>query len=121
MTPLKTRVLHVCSREHLRPLRDVALRRSGYEVESVSDSKSALSRAMAQSYDLVLIDVEQDAQIPHAEELCDQLRKAQPTAIVAFACNWQVSAQSQCPDDVVRTEFNPEAFVADVRKVLKPI
>jgi CheY-like chemotaxis protein len=120
MESARTKILHVCTREHLRPLRDAALRGAGYIVESASDSKKAMSLLCAESYDMVLIDVENDLQIPMAEDFCEHARKALPNSIVAFACNWQVSIHSQCPDDVVHTEFNPAAFVSGVRQLLAP-
>jgi CheY-like chemotaxis protein len=120
MSSPKTKILHLCSREHLLPLRDHALRNSGYHVDSVADSKSALTLACSAHYDMVIVDVESDAQMPRAEEFCEHIRQATPGIIVAFACNWQVSRNSQCPDEVVRTEFNPEAFVSGVRQMLKP-
>jgi hypothetical protein len=69
---------------------------------------------------MVLIDVENDLQIPHAEDFCEHMRKAHPDIVVGFACNWQVSMLSHCPDEVIRTEFNPEAFVSGVRQLMKP-
>ena len=102
------------------PLRDHALRNAGYAVESFADSKGALTRACSAHFDMVIVDVESDAQIAGAEEICEHLRKATPSAIIAFACNWQVSHTSHCPDEVIRTEFNPDAFVSGVRQMLKP-
>jgi CheY-like chemotaxis protein len=116
----KTRILHLCAREHLLPLRDHALSNAGYAVESVSDSKTALTRACSTHFDMVIIDVESDAQVPRAEEFCEHLRKALPGIIVAFACNWQVSHNSNCPDEVIHTEFNPDVFVSGIRQMLKP-
>jgi DNA-binding response OmpR family regulator len=120
MTSPKTRVLHVCQREHLRQLRDQALRGSGYQVDSAADTRQGLSLAASREYDLVLIDVESDAQVAHAEDFCEHVRKAHPEVVIGFACNWQVSQLSHCPDEVIRTEFNPEAFVSGVRTMLKP-
>jgi CheY-like chemotaxis protein len=120
MSSLKTRILHLCAREHLLPLRDHALRNAGYAVESVGDSKTALTRACSTPFDMVIIDVESDAQMTRAEEFCEHIRQALPDITVAFACNWQVSRNSQCPDEVIHTEFNPDAFVSGIRQMLKP-
>lgn len=66
-------------------------------------------------YDLVLIDVEGEQGIGEAEQLCSEIKTAQHTQKVAFVCNWRVASLTDCPDEIVRTEFDPEAFVAGVR------
>jgi DNA-binding response OmpR family regulator len=111
-------ILHVCTREHLRPLRDQVLRISGYVVDSAGDTQEGLSKALARSYDMVLIDVESDQQVSSAEKLCGDIKKVQEEVLIAFACNWRVSIDSDCPDDIIRTEFNPEAFIAGVRQLM---
>ena len=69
-------------------------------------------------YDLVLIDVEGDTAIHDAEHLCSEIKTAQPEQIVAFVCNWRVAIQTDCPDEILRTEFNPQAFVDGVRDMI---
>jgi DNA-binding response OmpR family regulator len=102
----------------LRPLRDQILRVSGYDVDSTLSSSEAVSMFSDQSYELVLIDVEGEHGIPDAEQLCSEIKAARHEQLVAFVCNWRVAVLTDCPDDIVRTEFNPEAFVAGVRKIL---
>ena len=108
-------ILHFCKREMLRPLRDQILRISGYHVDSSLSAAEALSMFSASTYDLVLVDVEGEHGIPEAEHLCAEIKTASPDQLVAFVCNWRVASQTDCPDEIVRTEFNPEAFVAGVR------
>ena len=69
----------------------------------------------ARPYDLVLIDVEGEPGIPEAELLCSEIKSAQHTQKVAFVCNWRVANLTDCPDEILRTEFDPEAFVEGVR------
>jgi hypothetical protein len=69
-------------------------------------------------YDLVLIDVEGEHGIPEAEQLCSEIKTARHEQLVAFVCNWRVAALTDCPDDIVRTEFDPAAFVKGVGDVL---
>ena len=111
-------ILHFCKREMLRPLRDQILRVSGYHVDSTLSVAEALSMFSGRSYDLVLVDVEGQHGIPEAEQLCSEIKTAQHEQLVAFVCNWRVAIMTDCPDEIVRTEFNPEAFVAGVRKIL---
>ncbi len=113
-------ILHVCKREVLRPIRDAILRLSGFEVESTCDFAEALDLFAAHPFSLVLIDVEGEEGIPNAEHLCDSIKKSHPDQLVAFVCNWRVALLTDCPDHILRTEFDPAAFVAGVNKMLKP-
>ena len=111
-------ILHVCKREMLRPLRDQILRVNGYHVDSTLSVEEALSMLNARLYDLVLVDVEGQHGIHEAEQLCSEIKTARHEQLVAFVCNWRVAILTDCPDEIVRTEFNPEAFVAGVHKIL---
>jgi DNA-binding response OmpR family regulator len=102
----------------LRPLRDQILRLSGYDVDSTCVVAEALSLFAARSYSLVLIDVEGENGITEAEQLCSDVKTAHTQALVAFVCNWRVAILTDCPDDIVRTEFNPAAFLAGVQDIL---
>jgi DNA-binding response OmpR family regulator len=112
-------ILHVCKREMLRPLRDQILRVSGYNVDSTLGIASAGSMFLSRPYDLVLIDVEGEQGIPEAEQLCSQVKTARHEQLVAFVCNWRVAILTDCPDDIVRTEFDPAAFVKGIRDLLE--
>jgi DNA-binding response OmpR family regulator len=111
-------ILHVCKREMLRPLRDQILRISGYRVDSTLSGSDALALFESRSYDLILIDVEGEHGIPEAEHLCSVVKTAKNQQLVAFVCNWRVAILTDCPDEIVRTEFDPAAFVAGVKKIL---
>jgi DNA-binding response OmpR family regulator len=111
-------ILHVCKREMLRPLRDQILRISGYRVDSTLSVTDALAMFDADAYDLILVDVEGEHGIPEAEHLCSTIKTAKNEQLVAFVCNWRVAILTDCPDEIVRTEFDPAAFVAGVKKAL---
>ncbi len=102
----------------LRPLRDQILRVSGYQVDSTLSSAEALTMLASKTYALVLIDVEGERGIAEAEQLCSEIKSAQRDQLVAFVCNWRVAILTDCPDDIVRTEFDPAAFVQGVRDIL---
>jgi DNA-binding response OmpR family regulator len=112
------RILHICKREMLRPLRDEILRLSGFQVESTCDVSEAITMYSAQPYALVLVDVEGERGIAEAETLCSDIKKVGSNQRVAFVCNWRVAILTECPDDILRTEFNPAAFVAGVQQIL---
>ncbi len=117
--PEQKSVLHICSREILRPLRDQILRGSGFEVDSTLSMREGLSMFWGKQYDLVLVDVEGERQIPEAEHFCKEIKTAQPEQVLAFVCNWRVAVQTDCPDEIVRTEFDPRRFVSGVRKIIE--
>ena len=112
-------ILHVCNREMLRPLRDEVLRVNGYQVESTSEAETARKRLAQKDFDLLMIDLESEQRIPEAEALCADVKTANPNQLVAFVCNYRVALQTDCPDDIIRSEFNPQAFVNGVRSLLE--
>jgi hypothetical protein len=105
-------ILHVCKREMLRPLRDQILRLSGFQVESTLSTNEAVKMFHARPY-------EGERGIPEAESLCSEIKTVNKGHLVAFVCNWRVAFLTDCPDDIVRTEFDPGAFVAGVRNILE--
>jgi CheY-like chemotaxis protein len=110
-------ILHICTRETIRPLRDRVLSLSGFIVDSTTDHSEALSMFWTRQYDLVLIDVESETGISHAEDLCSAIKTAQHQQLVAFVCNWRVAIMTDCPDEILRTEFDPAAFAQGVREI----
>jgi CheY-like chemotaxis protein len=113
-------ILHICTRETIRPLRDHILTLSGFEVDSTLSYTEGLSMFWGRHYDLVLIDVEGENGIRDAEHLCSQIKTAQPEQLVAFVCNWRVAILTDCPDEIVRTEFDPAAFAQGVCDIVPP-
>jgi DNA-binding response OmpR family regulator len=118
-TQAKKSILHICKREILRPIRDQILRLSGFEVQSTLDLDEALTLFRVKAPDLVLIDVESEDAVGSAERLCSEIKTIRHGQLVAFVCNWRVAFLTDCPDEILRTEFDPAAFVAGVRKTLE--
>ncbi len=112
------RIFHVSSRENIKGLRDEILRLHGFEVQSALFSGQVLNELHHRDYDLVLIDVESDVRVQSAQELCDNIKKIVPDQHVAFVCNYRVAIESDCPDEIIRAEFNPEALVRGVKQAL---
>jgi DNA-binding response OmpR family regulator len=115
----KKSILHVCKREVLRPIRDQILRISGFAVGSTRDLDEALVLFRQHAPDLVLIDVEGEEAIHDAERLCSEIKTIHHGQLVAFVCNWRVAPLTDCPDEILRTEFDPAAFVAGVRQTFE--
>ena len=120
-TNSKRAILHICTRETIRPLRDQVLALSGFHVDSTLSHTEGLSMFWARHYDLVLIDVEGEDGIParRTPVLRDQDRPARDR-LVAFVCNWRVAIMTDCPDEILRTEFDPAAFAQGVRDIVPP-
>jgi DNA-binding NtrC family response regulator len=114
----KPAILHICRRDMLRPLRDQVLRINGFHVDSTLSHNEALSMFWSRPYDLVLIDVEGETGIPDAEKTCSAIKTAQHLQLVAFVCNWRVAIMTDCPDEILRTEFDPAAFVQGVQDII---
>jgi DNA-binding NtrC family response regulator len=114
----RQRIFHVSSRENIKGLRDEILRLHGFEVQSTLYSSRASDEIAQRDYDLVLIDVESDFRVQSAQELCDEIKKVVPRQHVAFVCNYRVAIESDCPDEIIRAEFNPEALVRGVQQAL---
>jgi DNA-binding NtrC family response regulator len=115
----RKRIFHVSSRLNIMGLRDEILRMHGFEVDSAVYSNQAADEVANKDYDLVLIDVEADVRVQSAQELCDQIKKVHPLQHVAFVCNYRVAIDSDCPDEIIRAEFSPEALVRGVKDALE--
>ena len=113
------KILHVCTRDSLRPLRDEILRKSGFRVDSTLSATEALSMFAAHPYDLVLIDIESEQGVVEAEPLCGKVRELVHGQTIAFVCNWRVAIMTDCPDEILRTEFDPRRFVSGVKKMVE--
>jgi DNA-binding response OmpR family regulator len=112
-------ILHVCTRDIILVLRDQIFRLHGLEVDSTLSLDEGLKLAQARKYSLVIIDVEGDGRIPAAEKLCSEIKKHRPDQEVAFICNYRVSVLTDCPDDIIRSEFNPQAMIDGVQAILE--
>jgi DNA-binding response OmpR family regulator len=112
-------ILHICSREIILGLRDQIFRMHGYDVDSTVSLDEGLNLAKARKYSLVIIDVEGDGRIPAAEKLCSEIKKHRPDQEVAFVCNYRVSVLTDCPDEIIRSEFNPQAMIDGVKAVIE--
>lgn len=114
----KKKILHISTRDALRPIRDEVLRLSGFQIQSTSSYTEGLKLFSDRPYDLVLVDVEGEESVSSAEQLCAEIKTQRHGQLVAFVCNWRVAILTDCPDEILRTEFDPAAFVAGVRRTL---
>lgn len=118
VTSTKPVVLHICARELIRELRDSILRMQGYEVVSTLSIIEGEDMCAGKTFDLILVDVEGDGRVPQAEKLCEEVKHRHPEQKIAFVCNYRVSKESSCPDEIIHSDFNPEAMVQGVKELL---
>ena len=111
------KVLLIDRDARLGHVRCLVLQSQGYEATCVTDASTVLNSWISKTYDLVLVDVEGVSGIADAEHLCSEIKTAQPGQRVAFVCNWRVAIATDCPDDILRTEFDPTAFVEGVKDI----
>ncbi len=118
MTTGPLAILHICGRELICELRDRILGLQGYRVVSTLSIQEAEELYSKSHFDLVLVDVEGDGRIPAAEKLCEDVKRKDPQQKVAFICNYRVSRESDCPDEIIHSDFSPEAMIEGVRELL---
>jgi two-component system alkaline phosphatase synthesis response regulator PhoP len=98
------------------------LKLEGYEVEVVSDGETAYARALATSFDLIILDV----MLPHKDgfEVCRQLRHAEVHApILVLTAKTQESDKvlglEVGADDYVTKPFSPRELRARIKALLR--
>jgi DNA-binding NtrC family response regulator len=114
----KKSILHIGSREIILRLRDDILKLHGYDVISTESLAAGPQIFARRPFDLVLVDVEGQGGVSQAEQLCADIRTARPRQKVAFVCNYLVSIESDCPDEIIQAQFNPVAFLEGVAQTL---
>lgn len=107
-------ILHICKREVLRPVRDEILRLSGFCGAIDMQLRRRAEFIPGTSIDLVLVDVEGEDGVREAERVCSEIKTSHHGQLVAVVCNCRVAILTDCPDKILRTEFDPAGFVVGV-------
>lgn len=95
--------------------------REGFDVETVSDGRTALDRALAEPPDLVILDL----MLPGMGglEVCRRLRALAPVPVIMLTARGdeadRVIGLELGADDYVAKPFSPKELVARVRAVLR--
>jgi DNA-binding NtrC family response regulator len=100
-------------------LRTKVLSLEGYDVVGTPSIRQAYSLYEERPFSLLLIDVEGDSQMKDAEVLCHDVKRRSPEQKVAFVCNYRVSLDSDCPDEIIHSDFNPAELVRGVSLVIQ--
>lgn len=114
----KGRIFHVCEDEGVRKSRDAILRFHGYDVTSTDAHEGIAVEASNGGYHLILVDVTGPGGIAAAQRLCDEIKRLHPGQHVAYVCNHLVYVETTCPNEVIRTEFDPDVFVRSVQNAM---
>lgn len=115
----KGRIFQVCEDGGLRKSRDAIMRFHGYDVISAGSHAGAAVEATNGGYNLVLVDATGSGGVAAAQRLCDEIKRLSPGQHVAYVCNHLVYVESTCPNEVIQTEFDPEAFVRSVQSAME--
>ena len=97
------------------------LRREGYRVDAASDGVEGLQLALAQPFDLVVLDL----MLPGLDglEVCRRLRAARQTPVIMLTAKAEdgdaILGLGAGADDYVRKPFSPHELVARVKAVLR--
>jgi CheY-like chemotaxis protein len=93
------------------------LRLRGYRVERVDSVEMARQRAARESFQLILIDVQQHPQV--GLEFCEELKARHPGLKIAFLANHTLYLPQQtCPDRIIAQQDGPEQFLSQVDELL---
>ena len=97
------------------------LRREGYQVDAAADGVQGLQLALAQPFDLVVLDL----MLPGLDgiEVCRRLRVARQTPVIMLTAKAEdgdaILGLGAGADDYVRKPFSPHELVARVKAVLR--
>ncbi|MCU1286185.1 MAG: hypothetical protein JWO13_2535 [Acidobacteriales bacterium] len=95
------------------------LRSQGFQVDVVRTLAEASSLIQSRRYQLALLTVNENSK--DALEFCEESKKTAPQTLVALLRSGRVHIpKSECPDDVLETDFNPAKFIRQVNDLVAP-
>lgn len=115
------RILVVDDEERIRRLVRMYLEREGYTVEEAEDGDEAISLAMSEEFDAILLDV----MMPGKDgiEVCKELRETKPTPIIMLTAKGEEANRIQGfevgADDYIVKPFSPREVVLRIKAVLR--
>jgi DNA-binding response OmpR family regulator len=116
MESCNNRVVMVQNDPYLAETRKAILETHGYEVRAVHTVNEARSLCRHFECDLVIVDSEQNHVL--GDELCEEIKAANPSVSVAVIAWYNTSPDSECPDEVIHRENGPREFLAKVKAAL---
>lgn len=118
MEQAKHRILLVNDEPGLGETRCMILRSHGFAATCAGGLAQARSTWQPKTYDLVLVDVQQDPD--QALGFCEELKEKDARQLVALISRHHVWVPpSPCPDDVIATDEGPRHFVQRIKGLLE--
>ncbi|QKS71052.1 response regulator transcription factor [Paenalkalicoccus suaedae] len=120
MTP-KTKILVVDDEERIRRLLRMYLEKENYAVEDAENGEIALSLALKNEYDLIVLDL----MMPGMDgiEVCEEIRKQKATPIIMLTAKGEEANRVQGfeagTDDYIVKPFSPREVVLRVKALLR--
>lgn len=115
------KVLVVDDEERIRRLIRMYLERENYVIDEAGDGNEALSKALNQDYDVILLDV----MMPGKEgmEVCKELRETKNTPVIMLTAKGEEANRVQGfevgADDYIVKPFSPREVVLRVKALLR--
>jgi two-component system response regulator ResD len=119
--PVNQRLLVVDDEERIRKLLRMYLEREHYDIDEASTGREALTKALENDYDLILLDL----MLPEMDgiEVCTKLREQKATPVIMLTARGEETNRIQGfeagTDDYVVKPFSPREVVFRVKAVLK--
>lgn len=117
----EVRILVVDDEERIRRLLKMYLERENYIIEEAEDGTTALSKAIANDYDIILLDL----MMPGKDgiEVCRELREKKATPIIMLTAKGEevnrVQGFEVGTDDYIVKPFSPREVVLRVKALLR--
>jgi two-component system response regulator ResD len=121
MAEEKERILVVDDEERIRRLLRMYLEKEGFAIEEAEDGETALSKALKEDYDLILLDI----MLPGIDgtEVCSRLRQSKATPVIMLTAKGEEANRVQGfevgADDYVVKPFSPREVIYRVKAVLR--
>ncbi len=115
------KILVVDDEKNICDLLSLYLIKEGYEVECAHDGVSAVNKFMADSFDLVLLDI----MLPQKDgwEVCKDIRKVSKTPIIMLSAKGEtfdkVLGLELGADDYVTKPFDSKELIARIKSVIR--
>ena len=115
------RILVVDDEERIRRLLRMYLEKEGYAIQEAEDGENALSLALDQDFDLILLDV----MLPGMDgiEVCQRIRQVKATPILMLTAKGEEANRVQGfevgADDYVVKPFSPREIIYRVKAILR--
>ncbi|ANF97477.1 MULTISPECIES: response regulator transcription factor [Paenibacillus] len=121
MSEQLNRILVVDDEERIRRLLRMYLEKEGYEIEEAEDGETALRKALADDYGLIMLDL----MLPGIDgiEVCNRLRQSKSTPVLMLTAKGEevnrVQGFEVGADDYVVKPFSPREVIYRVKAIMR--